>query len=301
MEKTFKNYLESKQFSKKSVSSMYTATCCFFNWCDDERIQPEQATYQDLMAYMQKLQKKEVKQVTIQSYINSISHYYKWLITQGTISKNPTTGITIKGIRRKRLYHIFTRQELEQLYHQYNQQQPTLAVGNQRKVIIGLAVFQGLSAHDIHLLTEKDLKLREGIIHVPAGRTSNERELKLEASQIMDFIEYQTKSRSELLKAKETQLTGQHNDKLFIGTIENNEMILSNHITQTGNQLKKQQPHYKNFKQLRACVITHWLKTHNLREVQYMAGHRYVSTTESYQINLIEDLQSQVDKYDPLG
>ena len=38
-----------------------------------------------------------------------------------------------------------------------------------------------------------------------------------------------------------------------------------------------------NAKQLRASVIVKWLKMYNLRKVQYLAGHRYISSTELYQ------------------
>lgn len=36
----------------------------------------------------------------------------------------------------------------------------------------------------------------------------------------------------------------------------------------------------KNLDQIRSSVITHWVRMHDLRKAQYMAGHRYVSSTE---------------------
>jgi site-specific recombinase XerD len=56
----------------------------------------------------------------------------------------------------------------------------------------------------------------------------------------------------------------------------------------------------KNFDQLRASVITAWLKQYDLRKVQYLAGHKYVSSTEVYKENLIDELQDDVTKYHPL-
>ena len=38
-------------------------------------------------------------------------------------------------------------------------------------------------------------------------------------------------------------------------------------------------------------VIVKWLKQHNLQQVQYLAVHRYISSTESYQQNDIETLK----------
>ena len=55
-----------------------------------------------------------------------------------------------------------------------------------------------------------------------------------------------------------------------------------------------------SLKQIRASVITNWLKHYNLRQVQIMAGHRYVSSTEAYQTNDLEDLRSGIEKYHPL-
>jgi integrase/recombinase XerD len=57
----------------------------------------------------------------------------------------------------------------------------------------------------------------------------------------------------------------------------------------------------KNAQQIRASVITKWLKSHNLREVQYLAGHRYISSTESYLQNDMEELIEEINQYHPLG
>lgn len=65
-------------------------------------------------------------------------------------------------------------------------------------------------------------------------------------------------------------------------------------------RLKRIYPEIKNAQQIRQSVITHWLKTNNLREVQYMAGHRWVSSTERYQQNNLEDLQKEINRYHPL-
>ena len=37
-----------------------------------------------------------------------------------------------------------------------------------------------------------------------------------------------------------------------------------------------------------------------VREVQYMAGHKYVSSTERYRTDNLEDLQKELEKYHPL-
>lgn len=66
-------------------------------------------------------------------------------------------------------------------------------------------------------------------------------------------------------------------------------------------ELKNKNKKFINFLQIRASVITHWLAQYNLCEVQYRAGHRYVSTTESYLVNQMEDLQKDIEDFNPIG
>jgi integrase/recombinase XerD len=47
-------------------------------------------------------------------------------------------------------------------------------------------------------------------------------------------------------------------------------------------------------------VITNWLKKHSLRETQYLAGHKYVSSTARYQTTNLDDLQQALKDHHPL-
>jgi integrase/recombinase XerD len=64
--------------------------------------------------------------------------------------------------------------------------------------------------------------------------------------------------------------------------------------------LRKINSRIKNFDQIRASVITAWLKQYDLRKVQYLSGHKYVSSTESYKANVIDELEDDITKFHPL-
>ena len=66
-------------------------------------------------------------------------------------------------------------------------------------------------------------------------------------------------------------------------------------------ELKKLNHKVKNAKQIRASVITHWLSQYNIREVQYMAGHRYISSTERYLQDDLESLHDYIESLHPIG
>ena len=162
------------------------------------------------------------------------------------------------------------------------------------KVVVGLMLYQALDTRDLKLLTVKDVKLREGKLFIPGTRKSEERELKLEALQIIDVMEYLLTTRKELL-----QLTNKETEQLFI-SIGSSERV-ANIMSYLLKQLHQINKKVTSAKQLKASVIVHWLKLYNLRQVQYMAGHRYVSSTESFLVNEMDGMIEDIDKYHPIG
>ena len=59
-------------------------------------------------------------------------------------------------------------------------------------------------------------------------------------------------------------------------------------------------PKVRQASQIRASVIAEWTRRYDVRIVQYMSGHKYVSSTERYQVTHLEDLQEQLRKFHPL-
>mgnify|MGYP000907514115 FL=1 len=47
-------------------------------------------------------------------------------------------------------------------------------------------------------------------------------------------------------------------------------------------------------------VIAEWLKKIDVRKVQYMAGHRYVSSTERYNGMNLQELKDSLNKFHPM-
>jgi integrase/recombinase XerD len=86
--------------------------------------------------------------------------------------------------------------------------------------------------------------------------------------------------------------------RLFISM--NSVDNMKNSLLHLNYALRKLNPKYKHGIQIRQSVLTEWLKEKNLRTVQYMAGHRYISSTERYQTNNLEDLKDALNKHHPL-
>ncbi|MDW3193116.1 MAG: tyrosine-type recombinase/integrase [Cytophagales bacterium] len=296
---SFSEYLKSKEFTNKSIQTRMTVFNQYLLWADQENLEPEQITYNDLLLYLKYCQGQGLQQRTIKSHIALIKHYYNYLIRERIITLNPTTDINVKGARRKVLYHIMEPHELHQLYHEF----PCNSLAEKRnRIMLGLFVYQGLRTEEVGRLEVQHIKLREGKIDVLGGRNSNERLIQLESYQVMDMHDYILQVRPELMKMepKRRNQQKQETDLLFIGQ-GGQRYSINNFITQTMISARSINPDLLNAKHIRASVITKWLKLYNLREVQYLAGHRYISSTESYLQNDLEELKEEVQQYHPLG
>jgi site-specific recombinase XerD len=287
----FNTYLKKLELTTNSIASCETAVNLFLEWMKKQSIEPEHGTYADVLAYMKHCQKKGTTQRTIQNYLCMVRHFYDHLIDQKKIETNPVTGIKVQGVKRKSLYHIFKPEELHAIYNSYQDESPK---GKRNKVMLSLLVYQGLKTEELIKLETKDVKLREGKIEIPGGRRSEERLLKLEPHQVLEFYDYVSNTRKEILST-----SGQQTDKLFV-SIEGGDS-LDSCMHRLMYWVRRKNKLVVNAKQLRASVIVKWLKMYNLRKVQYLAGHRYISATEAYRQNEMEGLSEEVNKFHPLG
>ena len=107
---TFNDYLLSKGHSSASVEAERRQLGYFMTWCDQEGMEPEEAGYRDLLAYVQSLRKKEtVKPITLQKYMGTLRHFFAWQVQQGKRDDNPARDIDIQDIQRKVLQVMLSR------------------------------------------------------------------------------------------------------------------------------------------------------------------------------------------------
>jgi integrase/recombinase XerD len=302
---TFKTYLQELGHSPTTVHGHLSAFKYLSTWATKENLEADQLSYTELLSFTKYCQAKGAGKSTVNKYLLSVRHYFDHLIGQGKATQNPAQYLQLKGAARKKLYDTFTPLELESIYHRfcnkdfsskrYSTLKKTHALEHLRnKVIVGMLIYQGLRSDEIIHLRVEDVKLRKGTVEIPEVKNSNGREMKLEACQIMELHQYMTEGRKEILHTTQEQT-----EKLFINTGSSPD--LHNTLGKLAQQLNTIEPRIKNLKQIRASVITKWLKLYNLRQVQYMAGHKWISSTEEYLQNEMEGLQEEVNKYHPLG
>lgn len=296
----FNEYLHLKGYSSKSITTIEKKTGYFKTWCQQESITDEaEAGHNDIIAYIKHCTDRGVSYKTAANYIYHVKKYYDYLIKEDRAKENPCSHIKIKGIKRKILYDIIPFEQLEKLYHSYTI--TTADAGHERirkrnKVMFGLLVYQGLQSEELMKLEVQDLQLREGKITVHAGRKSASRTMKLDTQQAFELMDYINDARKGLLQ--QSGKTPKDTTALFI-TARKGGPIESNTVAILLQQVQEINPKVTSLNQIRTSVIVHWLKLYNLRKVQYLAGHKYISSTEAYKSNNLEDLKEDISKYHP--
>ncbi|WP_462248926.1 tyrosine-type recombinase/integrase [Ekhidna sp.] len=295
----FRLYLASQEYSSTSIDTHLKCVARFIKWLKEEGIEAVECAHNDLMAYVRSLGVRELKQSTIQSYLSSVKLYFDYLIRNDQLTVNPASRIEIKGIKRKTLYHTLDPEELLEIYNTY----PLLRLEDHRnKVIAGLLLFQALRTVELSKLDLSNIHLDQGRIEVIGGKNSESRIMTLEAIQMVDFYQYinEIRPKIEALPMKRKSQIKQPTSKLFIGQGGSNSSF-NNIMNQVISALVKKDSRVQSSHQIRTSVIVNWLKQFNLREVQYKAGHRYVSSTEAYLVNDMEGLIEEVNQFHPLG
>lgn len=249
------------------------------------------ATYSDIMDYIEILRGRYSNPETIKVIIHSIKKYYYWLNHTGQRNTHPCRNLKLreKTNRDIQIQDLFTAAELELLLKR-KERYSDLKIKNQ--VIISLLIYQGLTRNDIVNLTLNDIDLNEGTIYIKADTKTNSRALKLKPKQIMLLHQYITKDRKELIRNEtEALILTKH------GTAETGEGI--SYLLETSKHLFPNRN--LNTKTIRQSVIANLLKSgHDLRLVQTFAGHKYPSATERYRQTGIEELKAGIEKYHPL-
>jgi site-specific recombinase XerD len=249
----------------------------------------ETIDYKTLLKYIESLKKTNIKIRSLQGYIGKLKIYFNYLQEENYRADNPIINTNIKGTIKTVLGTLLTSDELEDLYYSYQTKNNDLA-RKRNKVIIGLLVYQGLQSKEIPHLKEEHLELYKGKITIPSTSKTNTRILELKPWQLMEMIEYMKEIRPQLVPKEE--------DDLFTTNYQNSN--LSNVLKNISKELKQYNREYQNAIQIRNSIIVNWLKNYNLRKTQYLAGHKYISSTERYKQDNLESLHEMVNSFHPI-
>ncbi|MCA1756389.1 MAG: hypothetical protein LC649_02895 [Bacteroidales bacterium] len=243
--------------------------------------------------------------------LTAVSLYYDYLTIADPDMVNQCRSLRIKNSRKHIISNLLSRKEMIEIYYNL----PRITDRDKRnRVLFGLLIFQALTTGELNRLKLDDLDFENGTINIESDpysllRKGNKcRTLFLEAKQIFDILNYIENIRPRILANYYYNMPGRKPAEMNAALSTTNQLLLSmfgstdikNSILHLLIWIRKHYPAVRSTLQIRQSVIAFWITKYNLRIVQYMAGHRYVGSTEFYKQIDINNLKREVLEFHPL-
>ncbi len=281
----YREYLQEKGLNEKSIRSYEISVKSFEDWIEIQNEELERLDYEGILSFVNYSRESGNKERTISHKLRAVKYWLDYM----NIKPNPCKGWQIKSRGKPLPSPLLTTLEIDRIYHSYPEKE---AHEIRSKVILGLMCYQALDGGEIGALKLSSVNEEMGIILIEKKTKTASRSLRITDQQAPILKQYLRTIRTKILGKN------QEEEKLIVHHGINSH--IRNILRALYDRLSKKHERFRSIRQLRASVISNWLKDHNLREVQYMAGHKYVSSTERYLSSRIEELQGLLDDIHPL-
>jgi len=258
-----------------------------FQFFGKEKIHWLKAQEEDLIRFIHHQSRSGLSARSLARLISSLKSFYKFLVLDGMIKKNPAVNLSSPKTWRS-LPKFLTVSEVELLLRQPDEKD---ILGIRDKAMLELLYATGLRVSELVTLKIKDLNLEDGFL-LCLGKGGKERIVPIGDSAAEAIRRYLDNARPLLLK--------QPNDYLFLtrrGSVFTRQGLwkLLKSYAMKADLGVKISPHI-----LRHTFATHLLERGaDLRSVQLMLGHSQITTTQVYTHVSRQQLRRVYDKFHP--
>ena len=291
--KEFNYYLKVERgLSVNSVNAYITdlhKLVDFLNSGDYEGLKPEEVTLTHLKEMMEWLTEKGISPRTQARIISGIKSFYRFLMLEEKLEKDPTALLETPKIGRK-LPEILSVEEIDTIINAVDTKKPE---GQRNKAILETLYSCGLRVSELIDLKISNLFFESGFIKVE-GKGNKERLIPVSTKAIKEINLYLSEYRRLL------NIDPNYEDILFLnrrGKKLSRVMIFTiiKKVVNEAGIKKNISPHT-----FRHSFATHLIDGGaNLRAVQEMLGHESIITTEIYTHLDKEYLKNTVNQYHP--
>ena len=250
----------------------------------------EGATREDLLAVLAGEVQQGKSPRSVSRYLSAYRQFYRWLVREGTISRDPVALIESPKTGRG-LPKALTEEEVESLLHAPD---TGTMLGQRDRAMLELMYATGLRVSELVNLELSNLNLNQGVIRV-IGKGQKERLVPIGDEAYESLKDYLSSGRPGLLKGVQTEA-------VFVTTRKSGMTrqafwyMVRRYALQCGVS-KKISPHM-----LRHSFATHLLNHGaDLRVVQLLLGHSDLSTTQIYTHIAREGLKRMHEAHHPRG
>lgn len=288
----FRNYLNvEKGLSENSIHAYVTDLTKLVTFLDEKGYKkgPEDVILADLKEMMEWIGSKGISPRTQARVISGIKSFYKFLLIEEKVEKDPTALLESPKIGRK-LPDILTVEEIDTIINAVDIKKPE---GQRNKAILETLYSCGLRVSELIDLKISNLFFESGFVKIE-GKGNKERLVPISTKAIKEINLYLSEYRRNL------KIHHEHEDILFLnrrGKKLSRVMIFTiiKNLTKKLGFIKNISPHT-----FRHSFATHLIDGGaNLRAVQEMLGHESIITTEIYTHLDKEYLKNTIIQFHP--
>jgi len=291
LEQDYIGYLKYKRYTERTIKNKLGHLKHYTDWLEKENLDVMHCAYSDIMSFVKQMQRDGRSIASQNLHLRAIRQLYEGLIMKEKTNYNPIANLRVRGDIERIPHNLLSPEQLQAIYESYK---PQTDYQIRNKVMLGLYINQALIRTEVSRLEVNDINLTKGIVHIRKNIKGSERILPLAAHQVLMLQEYISKIRPQLLKQSDFE----KGDRLFF-TYANGQTV-NEALKKLLHVIQKKHPELKSLQQIRSSVIAYWIKEKAIREVQYLAGHSNIKSTQRYRDVNMQDLQASLNEYHPL-
>ena len=266
----FLKYLDiEKNYSSNTITGYEEDLKEYFKYLEKEKKDILKTDYKFVRSYLTYMFDLKYSKKTISRHISTLRSFYKYLLSENIINKNPMILISNPKLDKK-LPNFLYYDELEILL---NIPDKSTVLGIRDSLILELLYSTGIRVSELINIKLNDINFSDKKILI-LGKGNKERYVLYgnTLSEVLDL--YLKNSRSKLNKDSEYLILNKNGDRIT----DRGVRYIINNIIKKGEVKYHVSPHT-----LRHTFATHMLENGaDLKSVQELLGHSSLSTTQVY-------------------